>query len=88
MLTNLKLSKPQISKIIQSGGLVGSLLSKLTGSLLKVAVSLAKNILVPLGTTAAAPAIDAGIQKKIQFRSSFVLRSANINFNNFKQRND
>ena len=32
---------------------------------MKVAVSLAKNILVPLGITAAASAIDAGIQKKI-----------------------
>ena len=32
---------------------------------MKVAVPLAKNILVPLGITAAAPAIDAGIQKKI-----------------------
>ena len=32
---------------------------------MKVAVSLAKNILDPLGITAAASAIDAGIQKKI-----------------------
>ena len=32
---------------------------------MKVAVPLAKNILVPLGITAAASAIDAGIQKKI-----------------------
>ena len=31
---------------------------------MKVAVSLAKNILAPLGITAAASAIDAGIQKK------------------------
>ena len=33
---------------------------------MKVAVPLAKNILAPLGITAAASAIDAGIQKKIQ----------------------
>ena len=32
---------------------------------MKVAVPLAKNILAPLGITAAAPAIDAGIKKKI-----------------------
>ena len=31
---------------------------------MKVAVPLAESILVPLGITAAAPAIDAGIQKK------------------------
>ena len=31
---------------------------------MKVAVRLAKNILAPLGITAAASAIDAGIQKK------------------------
>ena len=64
MSTDLKLSKAQISKIIQSGGFLGSLLSKLAGPLMKVAVPLAKNILAPLGITAAASAIDAEIQKK------------------------
>ena len=64
MSTDLKLSKAQISKIIKSGGFLGSLLSKLVGPIMKVAVSLAKNILAPLGITAAASAIDAGIQKK------------------------
>ena len=48
MQTNIKLSKAQISKIIQSGEFSGSLLSKLAGPLMKVAVSLAKNILAPL----------------------------------------
>ena len=52
MSTDLKLSKAQISKIIQSGGFLGSLLSKLAGSLMKVAVPLAKNISAPLGSTA------------------------------------
>ena len=66
MSTDLTLSKGQISKLIQSGGFLGSLLSKLAGPLLKVAIPLAKNVLAPLGTTAAASAIDAGIQKKIQ----------------------
>ena len=65
MPTDVKLSKAQISKILQSGGFLGSLLSKLSGPLMKIAVPLAKNILAPLGITAAASAIDAGIQKKI-----------------------
>ena len=64
MSTDLKLSKAEISKIVQSGEFSGSLLSKLAGPLMKVAVPLAKNILSPLGVTAAASAIDAGIQKK------------------------
>ena len=65
MSTNLTLSKTQISKIIQFGGFLELLLSELVGSLMKVAVPLAKNILAPLGLTAAASTIDAGIQKKI-----------------------
>ena len=65
MSADIKLSKAQISKIIQSGGFLGVLLSKLAGPLMKVAVPLAKNILAPLGITAAASAIDTGIQKKI-----------------------
>ena len=51
--TDLKLSKAQISKIIESGGFLGSLLSKLAGSLMKLAVPLAKSILAPLVNTAA-----------------------------------
>ena len=61
MSTDLKRSKAQISKIIQSGGFLGSLLSKLAGPLMKVAIPLAKNVLAPLEITAAASAIDAGI---------------------------
>ena len=49
MSTDLKLSKAQISKTIQSGGFLGSLLSKLAGPLMKVAILLAKNVLAPLG---------------------------------------
>ena len=64
MSTDLKLSKSQISKIIRSGGFLGSLLSKWTGPLIKVAILLAKNVLAPLGITAAASAIDAEIKKK------------------------
>ena len=43
--TDSKLSKAQISEIVQSGGFLGSLLSKLTGSLIKVAIPLAKTVL-------------------------------------------
>ena len=81
MWTDSKLSKAQISKIIQSGGFSGSLLSKLAGPLMKVTIPLAKNVLAPLGITAAASAIDAGIQKK---KKTWFW---NNNFNNFKWRN-
>ena len=64
MSTDLKLSIAQISIVIQSGGFLGSLLSKIAGPLMKIAITLAKNVLAPLGITAAASAIDAGIQKK------------------------
>ena len=42
MSTDAKLLKAQIRKIIQSGGFLGSLLNKLAGQLMKVAVPLAK----------------------------------------------
>ena len=66
---DIKLSKTQLSKMIQSGGFLGRLL----GSLLKTGLpliksvikSLAKSVLLPLGLTAAASAADAGIHKKI-----------------------
>ena len=68
MSTDLKLSKAQINKIIQSGGF----LIKLLGPLLKTGLpliknvikSLAKSVLIPLGLTAAASAADSGIHKK------------------------
>ena len=63
--TDIKLSKPQIKKIIQSGGFLDKLLSKLAGPLMKVALPLAKNVLAPLGLTAAMSAIDGSIQTKI-----------------------
>ena len=65
LTTDIKLSKAQIKKLIQSGGFLGKLLSKLVGPLMKVALPLAKNVLVPLGLTAAMSAIDGSIQKKI-----------------------
>ena len=63
--TDIKLSKAQIKKLIQSGGFLGKFLIKLAGPLMKVAMPLAKNVLAPLGLTAAMSAIDGSIQKKI-----------------------
>ena len=63
--TDIKISKAQIKKLIQSGGFLGKLLSKLAGPLMKVALPLAKNVLAPLGLTAAMSAIDGSILKKI-----------------------
>ena len=60
--TDIKLSKAQISKIIQSGGFLG----KLLGPLLKTRLPLFKSVIKPLGLlrlTAASSAIDPGVQK-------------------------
>ena len=69
MSTDLKVSKAQINKIIQSGGFFSKLLSPLlkTGlPLIKNVIKpLTKSVLIPLGLTAAASAADAGIHKKI-----------------------
>ena len=81
MSTDLKLSEAQISKIIQSGGFSGSLLSKLAGLSMEVAIPLAKNVLAPLGITAAAAAFDPGIHKKYMVLEQKL-------FNNFKRRNE
>ena len=81
MQIDIKFSKAQISKIIISGAFLGSLLIKLAGPLMKVAVPLAKNILAPLGITAAASAIDAGIQKKIHGSGTTTLIISNEEMN-------
>ena len=68
-LSDIKLSKTQLSKMIQSGGFLGRLLGPLlkTGLPLtkNVIKPLAKSVLIPLGLTAAASAADAEIHKKI-----------------------
>ena len=79
MSTDIKLSKAQITKIIQSRGFLGSFLSKLAGPLMKVAIPLAKNILAPLGITAAALGMIAEIQKKT--KKTWIWDN---NFNNFQ----
>ena len=85
MSTDLKLSKTQIFKILQSGGFLGSLLNKLAGPLIKVAIPLAKNVLAPLGITAAASAIDAGIQKKIHGSGTTTLIISNEEMNDIME---
>ena len=66
---DIKLSKTQLSKMIQSGGFLGILLGPLlkTGlPLIKRAIKpLAKSVLIHLGLTTAASAADVGIHKKI-----------------------
>ena len=65
---DIKLSKTQLSKIIQSGGFLGRLLSPLLKTGLpiikNVTKPLAKSFLITLGLTAAASAADVGIHKK------------------------
>ena len=67
--TDLKLSKFQLSKRIQSEGFLGRLLGPLLKTRLPVIKNvikpLARRILVPLGLTAAASAADAVIHKKM-----------------------
>ena len=63
-LIDIKLSKTQLSKMIQSGGFLGNLLGKLAGPLMKVAVPLAKNVLAPLGISAAMSAIGEVLKKR------------------------
>ena len=65
---NMKLSKAQLSKTIQLGQFPGRIL----GLLLKTGLPLmknplAKNVLIPLGLTAAVSAVDAGIHKKRKY---------------------
>ena len=68
MSTDLKLSKAQINRIIQSGGSLSKLLGPLSKTglpLIKNVIKpLAKSVLISLGLTAAASAADAGINKK------------------------
>ena len=80
MSADIKLSKAQISKIIQSGGRLVKLLDQLLKTRLplikNVIKPLAKSLIIPLGLTAVTSAVDAGIQKNTWFWK--------YNFNNFK----
>ena len=85
MSTDIKLSKAQMSKIIQSRGFLGKLLDPLlkNGSPLikNVIKPLAKSVLIPLGSTTAASAADAGIQKKIYGSGTTTLVISNEEMN-------
>ena len=78
---NIKLSKTELSKIIQSDGFHGGLLA----SLPKAGLSLMKNVIQPsaksvfisLGLTVAVLAADAGIHKKILCSRTTTLIIAN-----------
>ena len=69
LLTDIKLSKTQLSKMMQLGGFLG----KLLGPLLKTGLPLMKSVIQPLpesalislGLTVAASAADAGTHKEI-----------------------
>ena len=81
ILTDLKLSKAQITKIIQPGGFLGLLLSKLAAALMKVAIPLAKKCF-------------SSIRNNSSCFSNWCRNSKentwfwNNNFNNFKWRNE
>ena len=83
--TDIKPSKAQINKIIQSGDFLGNLLGPLlkTGlpSIKNVIKPLAKSVLIPLGLTAAASAADAGIRKKILVSGNTTLIISNEEMN-------
>ena len=65
MSTDIKLSKVQINKVIKEGGNLGRLLMNFLPKLIKPAISIGKNILAPLGLSAAMSPTDAAIQKKM-----------------------
>ena len=86
-LANIKLSKTQLNKIVQSGEFLGRLL----GPLLKTKLSLignvlkplAKSVLIPLRLTAVASAIDAAIHKKMFGYGFTTLIISNEEMNDF-----
>ena len=78
--TDIKLSKAQISKIIQSGLFLG----KILGPLLKTGLPLLKSVIKPLGLlglTAASSAIDANVQKKVYGSGTTTLVISNEEMN-------
>ena len=79
--TDVKLSKAHIFKIIQFRGFLVSMLSKIAGALMKVAILLGKYILVSLGIAVIALAIDAWIQKKIHGSGTTTLVISNEEIN-------
>ena len=78
------MSKAQISRTIQSGGFLDTIL----GPLLKTGLLLLKSVTKPLGLldlTAASSAIDAGVQKKIYGSGITILAISNEEINDIKK---
>ena len=65
MLTDIKLSKSYLPKIIQSGGFPRALLGKFVVPLMKVAIPLVKNVLAVSVAKGSASALNDAIQRKI-----------------------
>ena len=78
---DIKFSKTQLSKMIQSGGFLGKLLGPLLKTGLRliknVITPIAKSVLIPLGLTAAASAADVAIHKKILGSGNTTLITSN-----------
>ena len=81
MSTDIKLSKVQINKIIKESGNLGRLLMNFLPKLIKPAISIGKNILAPLGLSAAISATDAAIQKKLYGSGNKTLIISNNDLN-------
>ena len=81
MSTDIKLSKVQINKIIKEGGNLGKLLMNFLSKSIKPAISIGKNILAPLGLSAAMSATDAAVQKKMYGSGNNTLIISNNNLN-------
>ena len=79
--TDIKLSKAQIPKIIQSGGFLGKILGPLLKTGLPLLKLVKKNPLGLLGLTAAISAIDASVQKKIYGSGTTTLVISNEEMN-------
>ena len=81
MSTDIKSSKVQVNKIIKEGGNLGRLLMSFLPKLIKLAISIGKNILAPLGLSAAMPTTDAAIQKKMYGSGNKTLIISNDDLN-------
>lgn len=80
LLTDIELSKVQLSNIIQSGGFLCALLDKFAVALLKVSIPLTKNVFVPLPSMTSASAVDSAIQnKKVNGRTGKIIASVILN---------
>ena len=81
MSTDIKSSKVPVNKIIKEGGNLGRLLMSFLPKLIKLAISIGKNILAPLGLSAAMSTTDAAIQKKMYGSGNKTLIISNDDLN-------